>query len=251
MQRSTDIPYTEWMDRILALWRGYLTSIRGYVELAEQTPDRHRMQELFRLLHARIWDIEQMLDNLEIHLSILRSHITFDIRPVDIGAVVEDVIRRFRMLPSPTARTIAYTPLLEPATWIGDEKKLRIIVQNLLNNAIRLTPANEPVGVRMAYHAPGTLHTGRVPERLRVQGVFLLTIEDRGPGIPEELQEQVFAPYFQIPDREYTPHQGLGIGLTVARTLTEALGGVIWLERRTGGGSVFYVALPEKSKYGE
>jgi signal transduction histidine kinase len=65
-----------------------------------------------------------------------------------------------------------------------------------------------------------------------------ISISDSGPGIPQEKLNYVFDPFFTTKD------QGMGMGLSIARTIVQAHQGRIWAENQTGGGAVFHLSLP-------
>ena len=71
----------------------------------------------------------------------------------------------------------------------------------------------------------------------------LVRIEDRGPGIPADLAERLFEPYFQL--RPTAPgNDGLGLGLAIVKSIIAAHGGQIQAENRRGGGACFWFELP-------
>jgi signal transduction histidine kinase len=74
--------------------------------------------------------------------------------------------------------------------------------------------------------------------------VFAVRISDRGPGIPDEALEQVFAPYFRLDRSRNRTTGGVGLGLTVAQAIIRGHGGEIILENRPGGGLEARVTLP-------
>ncbi len=102
---------------------------------------------------------------------------------------------------------------------------VRVLV-NLLENALKYSPATSPVELTVA----------RRGDRLE------FAVSDRGPGIPEAERERVFTPFYRPP---HTPPDvgGAGLGLAVARGMAEAQGGHVRLEPRPGGGSVFVFDL--------
>ena len=103
---------------------------------------------------------------------------------------------------------------------------LRQIVMNLAQNAIDASPKG------------GTVHlaASRSPELL------VLTVRDSGPGIPPHLRSRLFEPFFSTKSGRAT--SGMGLGLTLVRRATMALGGMVELRDGTGGGAVFVVHIP-------
>lgn len=72
-----------------------------------------------------------------------------------------------------------------------------------------------------------------------------ISVEDRGPGVPETLREQIFLPFFRASDRMNEGVTGTGIGLTIARELARAMGGELRCEAGDGGGARFVLRLPK------
>jgi two-component system sensor histidine kinase KdpD len=71
---------------------------------------------------------------------------------------------------------------------------------------------------------------------------LLIRVTDRGPGVPDEERERIFEPFHRIAGR--SGQRGAGLGLTIARGFTEANGGRVWVESRSGQGASFVLALP-------
>ncbi len=104
------------------------------------------------------------------------------------------------------------------------------VVTNLLENAIRYTPASSPIEV--SAHVKG--HK------------IMICVADRGPGIPKVDIERVFDKFYRVlgPQRVAAHATGSGLGLAVSKGLVEAHGGHIWVENRAGGGAEFCFTLP-------
>lgn len=104
------------------------------------------------------------------------------------------------------------------------------VLTNLIENAVRYTPPDSPI--EMGVRAEGEQ--------------VVLTIADRGPGIPSTDLERIFDKFYRVLPIEKSVRypSGSGLGLAVCKGLVEAHGGQIWAEAREGGGSVFSVALP-------
>jgi len=72
------------------------------------------------------------------------------------------------------------------------------------------------------------------------KGKEIISVSDNGIGIPKEMQQKIFDPFFQIPNKQAV---GSGIGLATCKKIVESFGGEIWLESIVGKGSTFYFTL--------
>jgi len=72
----------------------------------------------------------------------------------------------------------------------------------------------------------------------------LLIAEDDGPGIPEELREEIFEPFRQAPGSATGHSPGVGVGLSLVKRFAELHGGRAWVDERPGGGASFHVSIP-------
>ena len=111
------------------------------------------------------------------------------------------------------------------ATVSGDENRVRQVFANLIGNGIKYAPPGTDVTV--------TAGSG--------QGAVAVSVEDRGRGIAEADLPFIFDEFFQAPERS---EPGAGLGLAIARELTEAHGGRIDVSSRVGEGTRFTVTLP-------
>ena len=117
---------------------------------------------------------------------------------------------------------------VEPMTVSIDGAKVERIFENLLSNAIRHTPPEAKIWVRVHARGRGRAHRGR----------------GRGPGVPEDLHEAVFEPFRQAPGSISEHSPGVGVGLSLVAKFAELHGGRAWMEDRPGGGASFKVLLP-------
>jgi signal transduction histidine kinase len=109
----------------------------------------------------------------------------------------------------------------------ADGSKVERIVENLLANTVRHTPATSTIWVEVRATNEGAL----------------LVVADDGAGIDEDLRDTIFEPFQQGPNApRHSP--GVGVGLTLVRRFAELHGGRAWVEDREGGGASFRVLLP-------
>ncbi|MCK2215233.1 DUF4118 domain-containing protein [Actinomadura sp. ATCC 31491] len=109
---------------------------------------------------------------------------------------------------------------------VADPALLERVLVNLMSNAVRHSPPGRPVLVTASRHG----------DQVEIRVI------DRGPGIPPEIRDRVFLPFQRLGDRHNDT--GVGLGLALARGLTEAMGGTLEPEETPGGGLTMIVTLP-------
>ncbi|GAC1647194.1 MAG: hypothetical protein NVS4B12_14780 [Ktedonobacteraceae bacterium] len=102
------------------------------------------------------------------------------------------------------------------------------VLTNLIENAVRYTPAKSPIEISAVEQNDG----------------ICVSVADHGPGVPEESIERIFDKFYRVSGAKQRGTMGTGLGLAVCRGLIEAHGGRIWAENREGGGAIFQFTLP-------
>jgi len=212
-----------------------LSNLRGYLEALEDG--------VFNLdaptsaaLGRQVERLERLVADLSLLSGLEAGQVPVVAAPVDIAALVGDSAAAFR------ARFEERGVALEVDAPAGlraraDANRTAQVLENLLDNALRHTPAG-----------------GRVTVRARTAGTFArVEVRDTGPGVPEELRDAIFRRLFRgDPARAAVQGEGSGIGLTIARELVTRQGGEIWVEDAgepsgdptDGGGACFVFTLP-------
>jgi two-component system sensor histidine kinase CpxA len=111
---------------------------------------------------------------------------------------------------------------------------LKRALENVIRNAVRHTPAGSTVEVALRQTSPG--------------GVWMITVADCGPGVPEDELEQIFAPFYRVDEARQRETGGFGLGLSIARRAIEQHGGRIRAENRATGGLVVILQLPHTAE---
>ncbi len=116
----------------------------------------------------------------------------------------------------------------------------KIILQNLISNAIKYTPEKGSVHISCAHAAAGSSVGGReVSEESMV-----ITVQDSGIGIPQKDQEKIFTRFFRADNAKTADPDGNGLGLYIVNKMTALMKGSVWFESEEGKGTTFYLALP-------
>lgn len=121
-----------------------------------------------------------------------------------------------------------------PATMNGDEARIRQVLLNLLNNAVKFT---EEGHVRLHVECQGTL--------LKCDEIRF-SVTDTGIGIPEDQHQRVFERFLQVDQSNARGYGGTGLGLAISKRLVEAMGGKIGLESQLDQGSTFWFVIPQR-----
>ena len=120
-----------------------------------------------------------------------------------------------------------------PALLLGDEDRLRQILLNYLNNALKFTDF-------------GRITIDVKTETADAAAHFLIAVRDTGAGIPNEAQPSLFTPFRQADASSTRKHGGLGLGLAISKRLAEAMGGSVGFTSAPANGSTFWLRLPLK-----
>jgi two-component system, LuxR family, sensor kinase FixL len=147
--------------------------------------------------------------------------------PVAVDGLVQDVVSLLKTdaINRNVRLDVAVDPALPPIR--GDRVHLTQVLINLLMN-----------GMDAVADLPVTLRKVTLRAELDESGGLEFIISDSGPGIPPEIMAKIFEPFFT------TKATGMGMGLSVSRTIVDAHGGRLWAENGSGGGVVFRVILP-------
>jgi signal transduction histidine kinase len=193
------------------------------------TLEHHTLDEAeAKDLAARIASNARRLDRLVTDLLDLdrlsRGLVEPILRPVDLGELVTRVVHETELAAGRDVSIDACELDMEV-----DAAKIERIVENLLANAVRHTPADARIWVSVRATDDGAL----------------ILVEDDGPGVPTEQRQEIFQPFRQAATPEHSP--GVGIGLALVARFAEMHGGRAWVEEREGGGASFRVWLPAQA----
>lgn len=199
-----------------------LAVIKAYAQLLEKRApsDGQPLAAIERQVDRLDRLVQHLLDTSRLHLEVEGRR-----EQLDLGALAREVVDRARR-GAPRHTFTVEAP--GPAPVVVDRPRLSRVVAVLVDNAVRFSPAGGPVAVQVDARA----------------GEAILSVTDRGVGIPPERQARVFERFYHAHAGMPDHGAGLGIGLEVSRAIVERHGGRVSFESAPGQGTTFVVALP-------
>jgi two-component system, OmpR family, sensor histidine kinase CreC len=204
-----------------------LAAIRGTAELLDETMPRADRQRFIANIRAEADRLHQVVEQLLRLAAVEKQQGLVNPQAVDVTALLESLCeeRRWRI----EQQGIGFACELVPdVSLLGERFLLQQALGNLLDNAIDFSPQD------------GVIHLSSQVQA----GIWRLTIEDQGPGIPDYALARIFDRFYSLP-RPAGPRSS-GLGLSFVREVAQLHGGAISLENRQAGGAVARLELPLK-----
>jgi len=214
-----------------------LTSIRSALETLNLVKDDTAKARLMTVIQQDVRRADRLITDIS-NASRLDAELARDVpRPVDVGALLEDIASLYQHMPNGAAVSLSSTVAQAEAKVMGREGPLGQVFRNVIDNARSFSPEGGEVRIKVAY-------AGSDPGR-----PLLITIDDDGPGIPPENLETIFQRFYTSRPKGTDFGRNSGLGLSISRQIIEAQGGRIWAENRNGDadeitGARFTIALP-------
>jgi signal transduction histidine kinase len=203
-----------------------ISALRAHLENlldGVEEPDRDTIQIMLQQSERLSRLVEQLLD-----LSRLESgDIPMERRAVPLRPLVAQVASEVGVARGKMVHIDTSVPEGLPPLW-ADPERIHQVLFNLLDNAVRFTPADGRVTV----------------SAVQRDGRCEVAVADTGPGIPAEHLPLLFERFYRVDPARSRGDGGTGIGLAIARSVVEAHGGRIWAESEVGTGSVFRFEVP-------
>ncbi len=203
-----------------------LAILLGYARILENEvngPARERAE----IVASHAWRIKNIIDEIILIQQMDAGELILHPDQVDLGWIIQNVVEGRKREMNEKGINLQFSS--DANLFVrGDRERLALVISSLLSNAIKYSPQGAQVAI-----------DARI-----VDMDVVVSIRDRGFGIPPEQQGRIFEPFHQVGDVLTRSNDGIGLGLTVAKMLVELHGGRIWLESATNNGSTFYFSLP-------
>ena len=213
-----------------------LAVLRGDIEVAlrrERTPDEYQ-----RVLHSSLEEIARLTKLTEDLLTLARSDAgesVLDLQEVELDRLASEACAYITPLAETAGVTLNYDAPTSPVVVKGDEKRLKQLLVNLLDNAIKYTPAGGAARLTISIDGPSAV----------------IEVSDTGRGIPASALPHVFDRFYRQTDPRDSRVTGFGLGLAISKWIMDAHGGSIEVDSQEGQGSRFTVRLTLEKNYPE
>jgi signal transduction histidine kinase len=191
-------------------------------------PLNDAQQELIVRIRRSLARLTDMIQSLLEYARIESGRLALTVESIDVRALCRSVVDDFALQAEAKGLRLYLVGPEEPSFFDTDLRLLRLVLVNLVANALKFTDAGE---IRVSVECDSSR--------------CLLRVSDTGPGIPAKVQTSIFEPFFQGESAHYAqPSQGAGLGLSLVREMLQALGGSVDLESELGVGTTFRVSVP-------
>jgi PAS domain S-box-containing protein len=214
-----------------------MNGVIGMLEVLQQSSLQENQVELVELIRESSFSLLTVIDDILDFSKIEAGKLQIESVPMSVANVVESVCSMLnRMAHGKGVQLTVFVDPAIPVDVLGDSLRLRQILVNLINNAIKFSSAEERSGrvsVRALLAAGGA-------ERVTVE----ITVRDNGIGMDDQTQRQLFTPFTQADSTTTRRFGGTGLGLAISRNLAHLMGGEITAHSAPEKGATFSVRLP-------
>lgn len=214
-----------------------LTSVKGFVEnlLDGFTGSLNdKQQRYLSRIADNVGRLIRMINDLLDRTRIETGQLALSPSEVDVERCVAEVLEQLRPLAVDKEQTLSAQYPQSPVIVWADRDRLIQIVTNLVHNAIKFTPRNGSISIHVGMHE---------------QVHAIIRVCDTGPGIPPEFLEKIFDPFFRMAQGPHGSSKGLGLGLSIVKTLVDLHKGQIDVRSQLAVGTEFSVMLPVIPSY--
>lgn len=238
-----------------------MNGIVGMVDMLDDTKLSREQQEYVENIKLSTEHLLAIINGILDLSKVESGKMTVDTVPMNLSTLCNEVISLFAVKARQRGLTLDYnyTEALSPYVE-GDPVRLKQILANLVNNAIKFTREGGQVSINVKHapycHCAPCADKDKANDTTNCEEMTLcITVTDTGVGIKPESLEAIFDAYNQADKSTHRLYGGTGLGLSVCKSLAELMGGVIWADSVVDEGTTFNVLLPlatlDKAQYEE
>lgn len=242
-EKEIDLAKSEFVSLASHQLRTPLSSISWYTEMllagdagAMNSQQEEYLDEIYKGNRRMIELVNALLNVSRIELG------TFSIDPklTNISILAQSVVDELRPLIQQKNIQVTLQIPKELPEILVDSNLYRMVIQNIVANAVKYTPDYGSVSVSITTYDKGAVFGSHTCET----DVLSLTVTDTGMGIPERQQHNIFTKLFRADNAKMSEIDGTGLGLYMVKSILDHSGGSVWFDSVEGSGTTFYVTVP-------
>jgi signal transduction histidine kinase len=244
---ESDMLKSIFLENVSHEMRTPLNSIVGFSDILLELEENKKTLEYVKIISDNALLLNHTISHV-FDFSLLKTH-NVDINPSEVpltellSLIIETIHNERRFVGKPIEVFIENDVSNPELTIETDENKIFSVLKHITDNAFKFTSSGE---IRIGYQLFNTkeqLTTQKLKHPLSLPFV-LFYIADTGQGISDEYCDLIFEPFRQVKETNVDANRGLGLGLSISKSIIEMLGGSIWIESPPAGGSTFYFTHP-------
>jgi len=224
---------SEFINIVSHQLRSPLTNIKWTFEVMASEDFKvpaEKQEEYFVNVKENIARMVELIDDLLIVSKVEQGSFSIVKREVSLDDLIKDLVERYKVFAEASRIELNFYSQENMPKILADSSFLKIVIENLIDNAIRYTKGGGIVEIKL------------IKEKDKV----LFAIKDSGVGIPQKEQKHIFQKFFRAENISKEQTRGSGLGLYVCRSILNKMGGQIWFKSQLGKGTTFYFRLPIK-----
>jgi signal transduction histidine kinase len=224
---------SEFINIVSHQLRSPLTNLKWTVEIfsSQDLPkDPEKEKEYYNNLRENIARMVELVDDLLIVSKLEQGVFPLRKKEFVFGDLIKEMVERFKFFSEASGIKVNFFIQENLPLIFSDYSQLKLVVENLIDNAIRYTKKGGSIDIKVTKNA----------------GKILFAVKDSGVGIPEEDKKYIFQKFFRAENAFREQTKGSGLGLFIVKSIIERLGGKIWFESEEDKGTTFFFTLPIK-----
>jgi signal transduction histidine kinase len=211
--------------------RGPLTALATSSELLAEDfvhLDPSQVRDMLGAMHRRTLWLQGLVENLLCAATIRDGRLQLFCQSLGLADMLDDVKAVVGPILAQRGQRLRVRMSSDLPEVLADSRRLGQVLINLILNASKFGAANTSIDVRASIR----------------DGAVRVVVADRGPGVSMQQAQRLFEPYFRSTTTAGTSREGVGLGLSIVKSIVEAHGGAVGVENRRGGGARFWFSLP-------
>ncbi len=228
--QATEMLQTDFVSNVSHEFKTPINAIEGYATLLQGASSQEEQHQCTERILMNTRRLSTLVGNILLLSKVSNHAIPAPSAPFRLDEQIRQVI--VLLEPNWTKKNVDFDVELEEITWNGPEGLMGHVWSNLLGNAIKFGPADGLIRMRLQ----------------KSENQYVFTIDDQGPGIPEQEQAHIFNRFYQLDSSH--KQEGNGLGLALCQQIVSTCGGSIGVENLQKGGCRFTVTLPAEGAPG-